>query len=228
MGVEDKGLLGLWLSMDARHEGALDAWYDTEHTDLVLEVPAVLGSRRFKARHMDEGEALNYLIVYETVDETVQPSPVYQAVADHPTPWARYMRTLYAMLRRINYKLLQRRRAENAGAEQAVLLIRSLRRGDANDLAGWSDQVARAALQVPGCRGADLYQAMPNKHGLPGGEQGTSPLEVLELYSFSAADADQSPAWREFLVARKAACADALTEIQRRAYVTVTAPRRKA
>ncbi|HEY9280617.1 MAG TPA: hypothetical protein VIP51_11140 [Eoetvoesiella sp.] len=224
MTMKDNGLLALWLHMEPQHEGALDAWYDTEHTDIVLEVPGVHGSRRFKERDMAGADAPKYLIFYEMRDETVQPSAAYQQIADNPTPWSRYMRTLYEMQRRINYKLLSVHGGQASNAEKAMLMIRSEKIADI-DLP-WQTEFAFQASRIKGCRSAHVYRAMPNKHGLPGGISGTSPDEVLEIYSFDARDSDQALSWQELHRKYSEDRQASLKPLQYTVYVPTTAPRR--
>lgn len=228
MTMETKGLLTLWLHLDPAYEEAMDAWYNYEHTDVVLGVPGVLGSRRFKSTEPYTPNQLRYLVFYEMADERVQESAPFQAIVDAPTPWSRYLRTLYQMRRRTNYKLLWSRETLHVEREAALLLVRS----SCDDSAPEHDAGLAALLvdflEQPYARAGQLYQAVPNRFGIADGAHAEPRRESLELYSFDRYDPDIVNHWIDQRRRRIAKMPAMLNELSADTFVPTIVPRRKA
>jgi hypothetical protein len=66
----------------AAHEEEFNRWYDIEHLPLLLQVPGVLGARRFRA----SAGSPRYVALYDLADEGVPEHPAWQSAIR--TEWA--------------------------------------------------------------------------------------------------------------------------------------------
>ncbi|OVZ65175.1 MULTISPECIES: hypothetical protein [unclassified Pigmentiphaga] len=226
MTASSKALLTLWLHLDPVYEEALDAWYDYEHTDIVLGVPGVVGSRRFKSTKPYTPDQLRYLVFYEMADENVQLSAEFQAIVDAPTPWSRYLRTLYQMRRRTNYRCLCEVEKHPIESEAAILMIRSSV-DSLQDYESGYDDLLRDSLEQPDARAAQIYQAVPNQFRIVNEDAAPPQTELLELYSFTHFDANRINDWiarRRMLIQQMSL---PLNELSSDTFVPTIRPRRK-
>ena len=74
----------------AAHEEEFHRWYDIEHLPLLLQVPGVLGARRFRA----STGSPRYIALYDLVDESVPQHPAWQSAIR--TEWAQRINALTA------------------------------------------------------------------------------------------------------------------------------------
>ena len=65
----------------AAHEEEFNRWYDSEHLPLLLQVPGVLGARRFRA----SVGSPRYVTLYDLASEGVSRHPAWQS--SHATEW---------------------------------------------------------------------------------------------------------------------------------------------
>lgn len=225
MTMQFGGLLTLWLHLDPKYEEAMDAWYNYEHTDIVLSVPGVLGSRRFKSVEPYSPDQLRYLVFYEMADEHVQTSAAFQAIVDTPTPWSRYLRTLYQMRRRTNYRCLVGHETQPVEHEAAIVLVRSSL-DSAEPKSGHTNLLADF-LQQPLARAAQLLQAAPNQYRIVDGAKPSEQAEVLELYSFTRYERNIIDQW---VLSRRQRVQQSklhITELSCNIFVPTITPRRK-
>ena len=74
----------------AAHEEEFNRWYDIEHLPLLLQVPGVLGARRFRATVGSP----RYVALYDLVDEKVPQHPAWQSAIR--TEWTQRIDALTA------------------------------------------------------------------------------------------------------------------------------------
>ena len=74
----------------AAHEEEFNRWYDIEHLPLLLQVPGVLGARRFRA----SVGSPRYVTLYDLADKGVSRHPAWQSALN--TEWAKRIDALTA------------------------------------------------------------------------------------------------------------------------------------
>ena len=74
----------------AAHEEEFNRWYDIEHLPLMLQVPGVLGARRFLA----STGSPRYIAIYDLANESVPEHPAWQSAIR--TEWAQRINALTA------------------------------------------------------------------------------------------------------------------------------------
>lgn len=74
----------------ASHEEEFNRWYDMEHLPLLLQVPGVLGARRFRA----STGSPRYIALYDLVDAQVPEQPAWQSATR--TEWAQRIDSITA------------------------------------------------------------------------------------------------------------------------------------
>ena len=96
-------LITEWLDVTERYEDELNDWYRLEQTPQVLNVPGFVGGRRFRC----PDAPLKYLAWYDTIDTSIETSPDFRRMQDHPSPWSRRVRGLYGeRYERMNFQLM--------------------------------------------------------------------------------------------------------------------------
>lgn len=80
----------------AAHEQEFNRWYDIEHLPLLLQVPGVLGARRFRA----SAGSPRYVALYDLADSQVPQDPAWQSALR--TDWAQRVAALTVDCERIH------------------------------------------------------------------------------------------------------------------------------
>jgi hypothetical protein len=91
--LPDEGAKALFLAcgdVPAAHEEEFNRWYDMEHLPLLLQVPGVLGARRFRA----STGSPRYIALYDLANEAVPRDPAWQSALE--TEWAKRIDELTA------------------------------------------------------------------------------------------------------------------------------------
>lgn len=180
--TQANALITVWLDVAPQHEAEFNDWYNLEHLPQLIGLPGFISARRYKA----DDAPLKYLAWYDTLDESIETSPDFMRIVNHPTPWSQRMRGLYGENReRMNFKLM---RDVGRVSEQDTPWLYIVHTDIPDHIVGeyneWYDQEHLPRLvTVPGVVRARRYAAVT-----------TNGPQYLTAYELTDKDAFESPA----------------------------------
>ncbi len=100
---QSRAMVCVWLDVHPQYEEEFNDWYELEHVSDIVSLEGFISGRRY----FSEKAQLRYLVLYEAVDEHVEPGPHFQRVVAKPTPWTTRVRKLFGeRRRRLNLSLI--------------------------------------------------------------------------------------------------------------------------
>ncbi|WP_327002604.1 hypothetical protein OHA72_47055 [Dactylosporangium sp. NBC_01737] len=179
-----------WTVPDDRVPG-FEAWYDEEHLADMVDVPGILGGRRFARveNAYSSPSEFNFLTLYQLAGDEPLRSDEYNRLSTDPSPW-----TLEAAMGLdLGRTVFQQIRPVEAEPEHPAgpALFHVLMRADAaveDDFTRWyDDEHLPAMLAVPGVLGARRFRAIDDDAGF-----GVHPAQAdhpyLAVYELASLD----------------------------------------
>lgn len=158
------GMVTVWLDVAKEHDQELNDWYEREHLADVVDIDGFISGFRYFSPDAPH----RFLVLYETLDETVESGPGFRGIVARPTRWTLNIRSMFKKQMRNNY----RRRIDTGAAATpgAIVAVHSNAVPDS----------AQGELFVKTTAGCTRYRAFENAE---------QPNAWLEVYDFTGTDA---------------------------------------